>query len=135
MDGKGCAVFAIIEGLPQEKILLIHDKGKPAPAAWKLPGGKAEDGECPEFALIRELSEEVKINVIPPTEIDVIFEKDLGNHIFKVFKARYHSGEICAGEEIEWIKLFSIEEIKAMIIGNQILPKHAMALTKYIFGF
>ena len=134
MSDKGFAVFGIIEGLPDGKIPLIHDKDKPAPAMWKLPGGKAEDGEYPELALIRELAEEIKINVIPPSDKDIIFEKDLGNHIFKVFKVRYYSGEICVGEEVEWIKLFSIEEVLAMIIGNQILPKHAQALTKHIFN-
>jgi len=131
------AVFAIIEGLPEEsegKILLIHDKYKPAPAMWKLPGGKAENGEYPELALIRELMEEIKINVIPPTEKDVVFEKDCGNHIFRVYKVRYYNGKVDASEEVEWVRLFSVGEVKKMIKRNEILPKHAQALTAY-FGF
>src|SRR3990167_1578590 len=56
MERKCFAVFGIIEGLPEGegKILLIHDKGKPSPAMWKLPGGRSniEIEECPEYALI-----------------------------------------------------------------------------------
>lgn len=134
-NSKGFAVFGIIEGLPDEKILLIHDKDKPAPAMWKLPGGKMEDGEWPELALIRELNEELRINVMPPSDKDVVFEKDLGNHIFRVYKVRYYNGEINAGDEVEWLKLFSLGEITEMISNDKILPKHAQALTAYMFGF
>lgn len=135
MNRKGFAVFAIMEGLPEGKILLIHDKDKPAPAMWKLPGGKAEDGEWPELALIRELNEELKINVMPPSDKDVVFEKDLGNHVFKVYKVEYYNGKIGAGEEVEWLKLFSVAEVKEMISENKILPKHAAALNAYFYQF
>ncbi|MEK9168312.1 MAG: NUDIX domain-containing protein [Patescibacteria group bacterium] len=130
MSDKGFAVFGIIEGLPDGKIPLIHDKDKPAPAMWKLPGGRTENGECPEFALIRELDEEIKINVLPPKDEDVIFEKDLGSHIFRVYKVRYYNGKIAAGDEVEWMKMFSMAEVKQMISENKILPKHAQALSK-----
>ena len=133
MSDKGFAVFGIIEGLPDGKIPLIHDKDKPAPAMWKLPGGRTENGECPEFALIRELDEEIKINVLPPKDEDVIFEKDLESHIFRVYKARYYNGKIAVGDEVKWLKLFSVTEIKEMIYSDQILPKHAQALNAYLY--
>ena len=139
MERKCFAVFGIIEGLPEGegKILLIHDKGKPSPAMWKLPGGRSniEIEECPEYALIREIDEEVKITIMLPDKKDVVLEKNLENHIFKVYKAKYYDGKINAGEEVEWIKLFSVNEINSMILANEILPKHAQALTKYILGF
>lgn len=44
-------------------LLAQRPKGKHMEDMWEFPGGKVEEGETPEHALIRELKEELDIDV------------------------------------------------------------------------
>jgi 8-oxo-dGTP diphosphatase len=53
---------AVIER-PGEFLLAKRPEGKPYPGYWEFPGGKIEPGEDPRAALVRELREELGIEV------------------------------------------------------------------------
>jgi 8-oxo-dGTP diphosphatase len=55
------AAVALID--PDGRVLLAQrPEGKTMAGLWEFPGGKVEDGETPEAALIRELHEELGID-------------------------------------------------------------------------
>ena len=47
-------------------LIAQRPKGKPLEGLWEFPGGKIDDGERPEDALIRELREELGVAVKAP---------------------------------------------------------------------
>ena len=54
------AAVALVD--KENRVLLAkRPADKPMPGLWEFPGGKIKEGETPEFALVRELAEELAI--------------------------------------------------------------------------
>ena len=54
------SAVALVDG--QGRVLIAQrPEGKSMAGLWEFPGGKVQDGETPEFALMRELEEELGI--------------------------------------------------------------------------
>jgi 8-oxo-dGTP diphosphatase len=51
------------------RLLLIH-RNTPELAQWELPGGKVESGETPADTVVRELREELGVEVLAGRELD-----------------------------------------------------------------
>ena len=58
---------AVIERPDGEFLLALRPEGKPYPGYWEFPGGKIEPGEDARAALVRELREELDIEVTAAT--------------------------------------------------------------------
>ena len=54
---------AVLLDIDNRVLLSQRPPGKPMAGLWEFPGGKVEDGETPEAALIRELHEELGIDI------------------------------------------------------------------------
>lgn len=73
---------------------------------WEFPGGKIEEGETPEVALIRELKEELTITVKPEKLLTVV-EYDYPNFHLSMhcFLSSIEQGEInlLEHEAMKWL--------------------------------
>ena len=122
-------VCAIIEDDAGSYLLAKRPEGKCLGGFWEFPGGKLEQGEKIEAALIRELQEELLIQ----TEVFEILEK-VEHHDEKFSirlipcRARILSGVPTALEhsEIGW---FSVHEIDRSSLAPADVPILAMLAT------
>jgi len=65
MDTAGALIVVAAALVDADGRLLVQQRpaGKPMAGLWEFPGGKVEPAELPEMALIRELREELGIDV------------------------------------------------------------------------
>ena len=120
--------------LIKEGRILCAQRGgeKSLPYLWEFPGGKIEQGETPHQALIRELSEELLIEVeLEATIFDAVsYEYDFGVVNLTTIIGKLKSGEpvLTEHQEIRWLspeELFGVEWAPADIpIVKQLSKMH-----------
>lgn len=86
---------AIIENGQGQLLIARRKKGKSQEGLWEFPGGKVEEGESAEDCLVRELREEMRIEIRPYARYG---ENDhrYGTVFIRLvaYKAKYLGGEI-----------------------------------------
>ena len=102
--------------LQNNKLLICQRPNfKDHPLKWEFPGGKIKNDETNEEALIREINEELSINIINYEElINYNFDyKDLNKKVFIYFYlVNNFSGKVLNNfhKELKWIEIKDIRE-------------------------
>jgi 8-oxo-dGTP diphosphatase len=90
-------------------LLAERPAGKSMAGLWEFPGGKVEPGERPEAALIRELKEELSIDVRPKCLAPFTFashDYETFHLLMPLFLCRNWEGEVVPkeGQRIAWVR-------------------------------
>ena len=101
--------------------VLINERpvGKDYAGYWEFPGGKVDEGETPEEAIIRELKEEINIDVTGSCLAPLSFtEKQYDNYyvVVLLYVCRRWNGHIMPMEEQElaWVSPKEIDNFNLL---------------------
>jgi 8-oxo-dGTP diphosphatase len=88
-------------------LLTRRPEGKQMAGLWEFPGGKVHEGETPEQALVRELEEELGIDVVESCLAPLTFASHRyeGFHLLMpLYVCRVWKGIVTAreGQELAW---------------------------------
>ena len=100
---------------------------------WEFPGGKIEEGESPEQALVREISEELATKISVGKKIDTIdYDYPTFHLTMHCFTCKIVSGrlELLEHENSVWLTADTLHSVKWLPADEIILDKVAEILRK-----
>ena len=111
IDHKNLKIVAAIALINDDNKILLskRPKNKHLSGFWEFPGGKVEIGETPEVALIREIKEELNIDInnkcIAPLSFSEFDYKEF-QLLLLLYVCRKWEGEVKAMEnnKLEWVE-------------------------------
>jgi 8-oxo-dGTP diphosphatase len=101
---------------PDGRVLLAQrPEGKPMAGLWEFPGGKVHEGETPEAALIRELKEELGIDVAASCLAPFTFASHAYERfhlLMPLYVCRKWQGEVAPleGQRLAWVRPVRMED-------------------------
>ena len=106
-------VVGVIKNEAGKILIARRDKSLHQGGLWEFPGGKIESGETDEYALSRELKEELDIDMIKATPLITVNHRypDLAVTL-RVYGVEQFSGTArsCLGQPIRWVDRQNLAE-------------------------
>jgi 8-oxo-dGTP diphosphatase len=99
-------VAAVIRDDEGRVLLAQRPEGRHMGGLWEFPGGKIDDGEAPSEALVRELDEELGIEIVVQRPLTFAIHEEPGLRILLLFfNARIARGDPHGheGQAVEWV--------------------------------
>ena len=96
-------------------LIAQRPEGKSMAGLWEFPGGKVEPGETPEHALIRELQEEIGIDVTENCLAPFTFAShryDDFHLLMPLYVCRVWDGAVVAreGQMLKWVRPLDLKD-------------------------
>ena len=96
-------------------LIARRPEGKPMAGLWEFPGGKVRDGEMPEAALIRELNEELGIDVTENCLAPFTFAShgyDDFHLLMPLYVCRVWEGQVAPreGQALKWVRPMQLRD-------------------------
>lgn len=120
-------VIAVIRNKDNEYLLCQRSSNDTMPLSWELPGGKREIGESKKEALIREIKEELDIDItIIKKIVRVRHSYSFGNYKLIAYEASILQGtpKKIVHEEIKWVGEADLNSLNLCPPDRSVLKIH-----------
>jgi 8-oxo-dGTP diphosphatase len=120
------AACALID--PDGRVLITRrPPGKPMAGLWEFPGGKVEANERPEDSLIREMKEELDIDVQESCLAPLTFASHAYEDfhlLMPLYVCRRWGGTVAAreGQEIKWVRPRQLKDFAMPPADKPLIP-------------
>ncbi|MDQ7809278.1 NUDIX domain-containing protein [Amycolatopsis sp. A133] len=121
MDGVISTTIRCVGGIAfddQGRLLLIRRVNDPGSGRWSLPGGRVEPGESDETAVVRELSEETGLKVIPGTLIGTVTR---GPYEIHDYACEVVGGVLTAGDDASAVRWSDAADLEALEAAGELV--------------
>ena len=115
------------------RLLLIQRGHDPGRGLWSIPGGRIEDGETDEAALVREVGEETGLLVTAGPLIGTVTRPGPGGTEFEIrdYAAVVTGGTLAAGDDAADVRWASPAELDRLEAGSWLSPGLLAALRSW----
>ena len=130
---------AVVDG---DRVLLAQRSGGPYDGCWEFPGGKVEPGESDLAGLVREIREELGVDVVPQAFLgEVPLDGSVGGgapgvSTLRVWWARIAGGELVAREHaaLRWLRADELDDLDWIPADRPLIPAVRTLLQRAFSG-
>ena len=126
MKNQGCSIIFLNS---KNQILLFLRDDIPQikyPGMWDLPGGHVEKHETPEECIVREMKEEIEMEL---SEFELFtvtdFPDRVENTFFKRIELNINEINLHEGQRLAWFSVCEIKQMKLAFNFNQVINEFA----------